>query len=197
MTNKKCFEAVDNTLRDIRNCDKPMGGITTVLSGDFRQILPVIPRGTRADDINACLKSSYLWPYIHVLQLTTNMRLTSSADSDLMSFASSILSIGDGTMVSSSSNVIDIPFGNHVHIIGELIEHVYTNLTENFNDPSYLYNRTILCPQNECVNDINLQVLDKVEGQHTSYMSVDTICDEDEVTTEFLNSLTPSGCPTH
>ena len=121
MTNKKCFEAVDNTLRDIRNCDKPMGGITTVLSGDFRQILPVIPRGTRADDINACLKSSYLWPYIHVLQLTTNMRLTLSADSDLMSFASSILSIGDGTMVSSSSNVIYIPFGNHVHIIGEPI----------------------------------------------------------------------------
>ena len=128
------------------------------------------------------------------------MRLTSSADSDLMSFASSILSIGDGTMVSRSSNVIDTPFGNHVHNIGELIEHVYTNLAENFNGPSYLYNRTILCPRNDCVNDINLQVLDKVEGQHTSDMSVDTIYDEDEVTrypTEFLNSLTPSGCPTH
>ena len=38
MTNKKCFETVDNTLRDIRNCDKPMGGITTMLSGDFCQI---------------------------------------------------------------------------------------------------------------------------------------------------------------
>ena len=117
MTNKKCFEAVDNTLSDIRNCDKPMGGITTVPSGDFRQILPVILKGTRADDINACLISSY----ILVLQLTTNMRLKLSADSDLMSFASSILSIGDGTMVSSSSNVIYIPFGNHVHIIGEPI----------------------------------------------------------------------------
>ena len=81
MTNKKCFETVDNTLRDIRNCDKPMGGITTVLSGDFRQILPVIPRGTRADHINACLKSSYLWPYIDVLQLTNNMLTQTSCHS--------------------------------------------------------------------------------------------------------------------
>ncbi|XP_071036514.1 uncharacterized protein [Parasteatoda tepidariorum] len=30
-------------------------------NGDFRQTLPVIPRSTYADEINACLKSSPLW----------------------------------------------------------------------------------------------------------------------------------------
>ena len=34
------------------------------LSGDFRQTLPVIPRVTPADEINACLKSSNLWRYM-------------------------------------------------------------------------------------------------------------------------------------
>ena len=28
-----------------------MGGVTMVLSGDFRQTLPVIPRGTPADEV--------------------------------------------------------------------------------------------------------------------------------------------------
>jgi len=40
-----------------------MGGIIFVFAGDFRQTLPVIRKGTQADVINACLKSSRLWDY--------------------------------------------------------------------------------------------------------------------------------------
>lgn len=32
-----------------------------MLSDDFRQILPVIPRGTRADEKNIYIKLSQLW----------------------------------------------------------------------------------------------------------------------------------------
>ena len=47
MNNKYCFEALDKTLKDLRNnYEQPFGGMTTVLGGDFRQILPVIPSGT-------------------------------------------------------------------------------------------------------------------------------------------------------
>jgi hypothetical protein len=42
MTNRLAFEALDRTLQDIRHCSKPFGGIAVVLSGDFRQTLPVI-----------------------------------------------------------------------------------------------------------------------------------------------------------
>ena len=35
-----------------------------LFSGDFRQILPVITTGTRADEVNASLKRSYVWPHI-------------------------------------------------------------------------------------------------------------------------------------
>ncbi|GFS97781.1 ATP-dependent DNA helicase [Trichonephila clavipes] len=44
-------------------------------SGDFRQTLPVISRSTPADEINVCLKYSTLWRHVHILQLTTNMRV--------------------------------------------------------------------------------------------------------------------------
>jgi len=61
MTNKYCFEALDKTLQDLRsNYEQPFGGMTIVLRGDFRQILPVIPTGTKADIINATINNSYL-----------------------------------------------------------------------------------------------------------------------------------------
>ena len=53
MTNKLCFEALDRSLRDVLRktrfdiCDKPFGGMTVVFGGDFRQVLPVIPKGSR------------------------------------------------------------------------------------------------------------------------------------------------------
>ncbi len=43
MTNKLAFEAMDRTLRDLTDRNEPFGGIVFVMSGDFRQVLPVIP----------------------------------------------------------------------------------------------------------------------------------------------------------
>ncbi|XP_060878261.1 uncharacterized protein LOC132950734 [Metopolophium dirhodum] len=60
------IEAVDRTLKDLRNSSALMGGITFVFAGDFRQTLPVINRSTRADIIKACLKSSPLWTSIKI-----------------------------------------------------------------------------------------------------------------------------------
>ena len=38
MTHRHCFEAVDRTLQDIRDCALPFGGLCVVLGGDFRQV---------------------------------------------------------------------------------------------------------------------------------------------------------------
>jgi ATP-dependent DNA helicase PIF1 len=46
MAHKKALEALDRALQDIRGNNRPMGGAVTVLAGDFRQTLPVIPRST-------------------------------------------------------------------------------------------------------------------------------------------------------
>lgn len=40
MANRRVYEAVDHTFRDIREDDRPFGGIMMVLAGDWRQILP-------------------------------------------------------------------------------------------------------------------------------------------------------------
>ena len=67
MSHKASVEALDRAMRDLRNSNCPMG--TILFSGDFRQILPVMTRGTRADEVNASLKRSYLWPQITKCEL--------------------------------------------------------------------------------------------------------------------------------
>ena len=82
MTNKYCFEALDRNIRDIARGRvgfdpyKPFGGLVVVFGGDFRQILSVIPKGSRHDIVHASLCSSRsIWGSCTVLKRTKNMRL--------------------------------------------------------------------------------------------------------------------------
>ena len=79
LINKASVAALDKAMRDLRNSNCPMGGYTILFSGDFRQMLPVMTRGTRADEVNASLKRLYLWPHITKRGLKTNIRLVSSS----------------------------------------------------------------------------------------------------------------------
>ncbi|MCI00855.1 helicase-like protein, partial [Trifolium medium] len=45
------------------NSSKIFGGKVMVFGGDFRQILPVVPRGSRSDIIHASLNLSYIWDH--------------------------------------------------------------------------------------------------------------------------------------
>ncbi|CAJ2637132.1 unnamed protein product [Trifolium pratense] len=106
MMHRFCFEAFDRTMRDIMSSvnpeanTKPFGGMTVVLGGDFRQILPVVRKGNRQDIISSTVNSSDLWSYCRVLRLTKNMRLGSSTiqseEEEIKNFADWILSIGNG-----------------------------------------------------------------------------------------------------
>ncbi|KAK9071610.1 hypothetical protein SSX86_008039 [Deinandra increscens subsp. villosa] len=48
MAKRQAIEAVDRTLQDITGVNLPFGGKVMVMGGDFRQVLPVIKRGTQA-----------------------------------------------------------------------------------------------------------------------------------------------------
>ncbi|CAH2207398.1 jg2803, partial [Pararge aegeria aegeria] len=110
MSHKRALEVVNRTMKDIRNDQREMGGITLVLAGDFRQTLPVVKRGTRADEVNACLKSSNLWPKFDQLSLSTNMRVHLYGDLNAEEFSSMLLEIGNGN-VEEENGKIKIPTG--------------------------------------------------------------------------------------
>ena len=98
MSHKKAFKVLDRTLQDLRNNKRPMGGVTVVLSGDFRQTLPVIAKGTKADEVHTCIKNSYLWPHITRIHLSTNMRVNLHGDTTLAAFSIQLLQLGNGSI---------------------------------------------------------------------------------------------------
>ena len=101
-----------------------------LLSGDMRQILPVVPRGTPADELDACIKSSYLWGNIKVLRLKTNMRVRLSGNNEARKFAANLLRVGNGTVPADEEGRIELSFlgTNIVHTQEELITAIYPNL---------------------------------------------------------------------
>jgi hypothetical protein len=82
MAHKHVFEAVNHTLQHVMGVvdhalkDMLFGNKVVVMGGDFRQILPMVPRGTRGQIVDASLKRSVvLWHRVKVCQLHENMRV--------------------------------------------------------------------------------------------------------------------------
>lgn len=223
MQHRHAFEAVDRSLRDImaavdlENAHKPFGGITVVFGGDFRQILPVIPKGSRADIVGASLNKSRLWPSCSVQLLKQNMRLhsgnTELQNKIISDFSKWQLSIGDGrveTMVNEETAtdfvvpekfVVRSPTSH----IQTLIDIVYPDFCDNRQSHDYLRSRAILTPTNATVHDTNNQIIDKIPGTVHTYISQDSIDDngsEDNdfdagIPVEYLNSINMPCLPRH
>jgi ATP-dependent DNA helicase PIF1 len=71
MAHKHVFEAVNRTLQHVMGAIDPalkdmlFGGKVVVMGGDFRQILHVVPRGTRGQIVDDSLKrSAVLWHHV-------------------------------------------------------------------------------------------------------------------------------------
>jgi ATP-dependent DNA helicase PIF1 len=82
MGHKHVFEVVNHTLQHVMGVVDPalkdmfFGGKVVVMGGDFRQILPVVPRGRRGQIVDANLKrSAILWHHVKVCELHENMRV--------------------------------------------------------------------------------------------------------------------------
>nr|GFB97135.1 DNA helicase [Tanacetum cinerariifolium] len=102
MNDRRCFKALDRSLRDI--VDKPsylFNEKSILLGGDFWQTLPVEKGTSKIEVVSSCISESTLWPSFKVFSLKHNMRLArpdiSLEERSLVkSFASWLLDVSDG-----------------------------------------------------------------------------------------------------
>ena len=202
MAHRGGLEALDRSLRDIRNCDKMFGGVTVLICGDFQQILPVVTKGTPADELKACVKSSPLWNKVSVMTLRRNMRVHITGNPEGGRWAAKLLQLGQGNIPTKADDEIDLTtLGvNIVNSGQELQSKIYPNLEENYKKSDWLRDRAILAPRNDIVEQIKASLMERVPGESVVYRSYDQTTELSEACSypmEFLNSLNPPGLPPH
>ncbi|XP_019190593.1 PREDICTED: uncharacterized protein LOC109185050 [Ipomoea nil] len=221
MMHKHFFEALDRNMRDLlRFVDphsemKTFGGKTVILGGDFRQILPVVPKYTRQDIVSSNINSSYLWDSCKVLRLTKNLRLSSvpigGNRQALEEFANWIANIGDGKLGGRNDGFAEVEIPKHMLLssggddIKTIVHSTFPMFANGNTDPEHLIGRAILAPTLDVVNAVNDYMTELHNAERRSYYSSDAVCKADgdngifgDVhTPEFLNSIRISGLPNH
>jgi len=232
MMHRHVFEVVNRSLQDIMAVINPtfkflpFGGLVVVFGGDFRQILPVVPRGTRGDVIAAALNRSSIWQHVRVFKLHTNMRVQrllaqggAHAQADAtrqQAFANYLQRVGEGTehvypFVGEDSILILHDMSCNGPTVADLIEEVYgtlSSIVEYAARSIYIIECAIFTPLNEDVDALNKLINDKYAftkhdgspAQHRVYYSADSVVHGEQhgiYPIEFLNTFSFSGVPPH
>ncbi|XP_054708552.1 uncharacterized protein LOC129218338 [Uloborus diversus] len=167
MAHKHSLEAFNRSMQDLKFNNKLFGGTVLLLSEDFRQTLPVIPHSTFADEINACLKQSFLWRNVKILRLTMNMRVQVQNDPSAHVFSKQLLDIGNGEIeLYQNTHYIKFPdnFCTAVETKSKLIESVFPDILNNYLNHNCLCNHAILAARNVDVDEINFQIQQLLAG---------------------------------
>ena len=212
------YETVDRSLRETRKIDRPFGGITTVFSGDWRQCLPVVKRGNKAQILNRTFKKSKLWQYVKKYKLELNMRLKNISCPEEKEFHEWLLRVGDGreeTFPEIGDDMIRIPekLKSKSKNSKEFCQEIFPGLSETIETAfkeqqdrpeilmDYLVRRAIISPANRDNGDITQICTDMVHNQPMMiYRSSDKMLNPTEALRfpiEFLNKVTLSGMPDH
>ncbi|XP_020243523.1 uncharacterized protein LOC109821777 [Asparagus officinalis] len=200
MAKRFAIETVDRTLRDVMGDKRFFGGKVVVFGGDFRQVLPVVPRGTRAETINASLMKSYLWEKMEKLSLTINMRVRTD-----QVFGEFLLRVGNGEEPTIDENLILLPhemvveYDNDENSEKNLIDAIFPSLQSNSSSAEYMTQRAILSTRNEYVDGLNEKLIALFPGEARTFFSFDEAVDDTNnyYQEEFLNTLMPNGLPPH
>ena len=180
-----------------------MGGCTLLILGDLRQTLPVLPKGSRIQIINACLSRSRLWKHIKEIVLKKNMRVLSIDSVDdrenLAKHCDYLINMGDGKLKTDRTGAIQIPdrFLLPPNDPQALLEWVYGDRPrplpvspvspvpdscsngdyERRRDENIKYysDKAILCPKNVDVDKLNEEMLKTLPGEGEVYLSADAV----------------------
>ena len=186
------MEAVHRCLTDLCSEEEEISvhfaGKVVCFCGDFRQTLPVIPGGRRAESVAKSIQKSPFWGDVQILYLTENMRLrnpnlSARQRQRTADFAAELLQIGNGETIKTDAftrrPLAKWSYGwidNNDR--SALIRSVYPNLAKLLDltpneQASYLSERAILAVTNHDVNNINAAILRRMGTETQVFWSSD------------------------
>ena len=120
-------------------------------------------------------------------------------------FVDYLLCIGGGTEETNAEEEvllledICVPFTGEDTDLDNLVDNVFPNLDANKTDSDCITSRAILSTRNDCVDRINMKMINRFQGEERVYHSFDSAVDDPNnyYPSEFLNTLTPNGLPPH
>lgn len=202
MQHRYCFEAVDRTLRDIRQDDSLFGGIPVILGGDFAQIAPVIRHGDRTAIVAASIRQSFIWHHTEVIHLRVNMRIRGVSENDTH-YKDWLYRITYSQEYQNSAIPLP-PYIYNTTVLNDLISRVYPRrlLLNAIHRPDLLSKTAILTTRNNTVDELNAIILNRMPGNSLNLLSSDVAeydnADGNElfqVTTEYMQTLNPNNFP--
>ncbi|XP_078436351.1 uncharacterized protein LOC144707103 [Wolffia australiana] len=192
------YEMLDRSIRDVMNTidatleNIPFGGKVVVMGGDFRQMLPVIQKGSRSMIISSSLNRSDVWRHCSIFLLKTNVRVSP----EQQAWSEFLLAVGEGRVDPDVHLPTEI---QRVSSLLDLIARVYGTFEDS---TTPLVTKTILTPLNIDVVKVNNMVLDVFLGEVMEYFSFDAVPlgevnNESLYPTEFLNTIDDATMPLH
>jgi len=202
---------LDALLRDLKNKpDIPFGGVTIVFSGDWRQCLPIVKRGTRAEVVSQCITRWQYWSKVEVHVLNHNLR----ADPQAVHFPNWLLDLGAGKLNGNFAqghlyqSFVELEHQCCVQP-DQLEEEIFGGM--NSTNIKEYQDHVILAPLNDDVHKLNDAILEKYLPAEPTYTfwscsTAEACVDEDDslplpgdmaFPPELLHELNPSGFPRH
>ncbi|XP_019174242.1 PREDICTED: ATP-dependent DNA helicase PIF1-like [Ipomoea nil] len=162
-----------------RSSDMTFGGKTVVLGGDFRQILPVIPKENECKEIEEFAK----W-IANIGDGIIGCQLDGESEITVQKYL--LLKCED-------------------YPIATIVDSTFPNFRLGIADLSYLNHSAILAPTLDVVDAVNQYINDHNPAEGKTYLSWDSVCKSDANVDmladlhnlEFLNALRCSGIPNH
>eukprot|EP00232_Nephroselmis_pyriformis_P022515 CAMPEP_0182856208 /NCGR_PEP_ID=MMETSP0034_2-20130328/2297_1 /TAXON_ID=156128 /ORGANISM="Nephroselmis pyriformis, Strain CCMP717" /LENGTH=426 /DNA_ID=CAMNT_0024987257 /DNA_START=197 /DNA_END=1474 /DNA_ORIENTATION=+ len=190
--------------RDVKDFNVPFGGAVVVMLGDFRQTLPVVRRGSRAQQVKLSFRKHPLWGLFHVYHLRDNMRALGMRaqgldPSEQVAWADYLLRVGDG----ADGDTLPLPaelHGGSTTEVGDILNHTFGDINDALANPESLINKAILTPKNVDVDAINLAAHLQCGGEDVEFLSRDKALEAEDNNTyppEFLHSLKLPELPPH
>ncbi|XP_047264377.1 uncharacterized protein LOC124896700 [Capsicum annuum] len=169
------IKTVDRSFRDILDINEPFSGKVIVFEGDFRQVLPVIPKSTRAKMVNSNLVKSYLWRHMERIKFTRKVRARTDP-----SFSEFLLRMGNGEEPTIRDDLVFLPkelvTQNASSSTGEdtLVEQIFLSMDKNVSCAKYMTERAILANRNEYVDQLNEMLIFRFPCKSRIFLSFDS-----------------------